>query len=154
MIVTALQNLPQQVAMFPAMKKALEFLAQADAAALEVGRVEIDGQAVYALVQAYDTLPAAAEVKAEGHQQYIDIQYIVSGEEGMGWLHTREVKAPGAYNPDKDVWNVVLPAAEMSLVRVAAGQAAIFYPEDTHAPKLSVNGPTAVKKIVVKVHVP
>jgi beta-galactosidase beta subunit len=36
-------------------------------------------------------------------------------------------------------------------VRLSAGQAAILYPSDAHAPQAADGTPTLVKKIVVKV---
>jgi YhcH/YjgK/YiaL family protein len=153
MIVAALEYLAGQAVSPAGLKKALEWLQEHAADALLPERVEIDGKAVYALVQAYETIPAGAEVKLEAHKRYIDIQYIVSGEEMMGWADVRALRQPTAYNPDKDVFHGLLAASEMTPVQVRAGQAAVFYPEDAHAPKLAVSTPTAVRKIVVKVQV-
>jgi YhcH/YjgK/YiaL family protein len=41
----------------------------------------------------------------------------------------------------------------MTPVRVAAGEAAVFFPEDAHAPKLALSTPEPVLKVVVKVRV-
>jgi YhcH/YjgK/YiaL family protein len=43
------------------------------------------------------------------------------------------------------------PLAQATLIRVDAGQAALFFPSDAHAPKLAVAAPGPVRKIVVKV---
>jgi biofilm protein TabA len=153
MIATTLEFIPRQMAMSADLQKALDFLKQANLAELQPGRIEIDGQNVYALVQAYETLPITASVKFEAHRQYIDIQYIASGEEVMGWADLKALQDVTAYNPEKDVLHGMLPAGEMTPVRVAAGQAAIFWPEDAHAPKLAVSSPAPVKKVVVKVRV-
>jgi biofilm protein TabA len=153
MIVTTLEFIPRQIAMSASMQKALDFLNSADLAGLQPGRIEIDGQAVYALVQAYETLPISASVKFEAHRRYIDIQYIASGEEVMGWADLQALQDVTAYNAEKDVLHGTLPAGEMIPVRVMTGQAAIFWPEDAHAPKLAVGSPAPVKKVVVKVRV-
>jgi YhcH/YjgK/YiaL family protein len=153
MLVTALENISRQAAVTPRLRKALDFLQNTQPAGLPIGRVEIDGADVYALVQAYETEPAGAEVEMEAHRKYIDVQYIASGEEMMAWAHLAALRNPTPYNPEKDVLHGMLPAGETTPVRVTAGQAAIFYPEDAHAPKLSVSSPCAVKKIVVKVRV-
>ncbi len=153
MILSDLDHLPRQAGTSPLMKKALEFLKKCQAEELEPGRVEIDGKNVYALVQAYETLPVTPEVKFEAHRQYIDIQFIQSGEEVMGWTALDRLKLLTAYDPEKDVCYGKLPADEFTPLRVSAGQAAIFYPEDAHAPKLALSIPAPVKKIVVKVAV-
>ena len=64
--------------------KGLRFLRETDLAALPAVRYEIDGDAVFALVQEYEThLPE--ECRWEAHYTYTDIQYIVEGSEKMGW---------------------------------------------------------------------
>jgi len=153
MIITSLENLSHQLAMTPAMQKALDYLKNVHPADLQPGQIELDGKNVYVMIQAYETLPVAPEVRLEAHRNYIDIQYVASGKELMGWAHIAALRNPTAYNPEKDVCHGTLPANEMSLVQVSAGQAAIFYPEDAHAPKLAVSKPEAVVKIVVKVRV-
>jgi len=153
MIVTALENLPHQIAISPNMHKALEYLKNVPAAGLAPGQVEIDGKNVYVMIQAYETRPAADEERLEAHRNYIDIQYVAAGEEAMGWAHIAALQNPTAYNPEKDVWYGTLPAAGMTRVQVMAGQAAVFFPEDAHAPKLAVAASANVLKIVVKVRV-
>jgi biofilm protein TabA len=152
MIVAALDFLSRQAA-GENLKKGLDWIKEHAGDPSLPDRIEIDGKAVYALVQAYQTAPAGAEVKAEAHKNYIDIQYIVSGEEMMGWADLQALRQPTPYDPAKDVFHGMLPAAEMTPVQVRAGQAAIFFPEDAHAPKLAVAAPCAVRKIVVKVQV-
>jgi YhcH/YjgK/YiaL family protein len=153
MIVTALENLSHQMAMTPNMHKALEYLKSVKVAGLQPGQVEIDGKNVYVMIQAYETRPADAEVRLEAHRNYIDIQYVATGEEAMGWAHIAALQNPMAYNAEKDVWYGTLPAAGMTQVQVMPGQAAVFFPEDAHAPKLAVAAPVNVLKIVVKVRV-
>jgi biofilm protein TabA len=153
MIVTKLENLSHQVALSPNMSKALEYLKNVQTAGLQPGQIEIDGKNVYVMIQAYETRPAAAEERLEAHRNYIDIQYVAAGEEAMGWAHIDALQNPTAYNPEKDVWYGTLPASGMTLVQVAQGQAAVFFPEDAHAPKLAAAAPVSVLKIVVKVRV-
>ena len=153
MIVTTLENLFHQVALSPNMRKALEYLKTVQTAGLQPGQIEIDGKNVYVMIQAYETRPADAAVRLEAHRNYIDIQYVASGEEAMGWAHIASLQNPTAYNPEKDVWYGTLPTSNMTQVQVMPGQAAVFFPEDAHAPKLAVAAPVNVLKIVVKVRV-
>lgn len=153
MILSDLAHLSRQVAMTPVMVKALDFLNKFQSLDLAPGRVEIDGKNVYALVQAYDTLSVTPEIKFEAHRQYIDIQFIQTGVEMMGWTALDNLNNMTAYDPEKDACFGKLPAQEMIPLRVSAGQAAIFFPEDAHAPKLAISSPAPVRKIVVKVAV-
>ena len=151
MIVAALSHLPGQTTQSARMQQALAWL-QANQANPDLpARVEIDGKAIYAMVQEYETATAGALMKCEAHRAYLDIQYIATGEEMMGWAALDTLQNSTAYNPDKDVLFGEVAAAALTPVQVRAGQAAIFFPEDAHAPKLAVGAPCAVRKIVVKV---
>jgi biofilm protein TabA len=151
MIVAALSHLPGQTTQSARMQQALAWL-QANCSNPDLpARIEIDGKAIYAMVQEYETAAAGGLVKCEAHRAYLDIQYIATGEEMMGWAALDTLQNPTAYNPDKDVLFGEVAAAALTPVQVRAGQAAIFFPEDAHAPKLAVGAPCAVRKIVVKV---
>lgn len=68
----------------PKFKKAFEFLRTADLAALPLGNTPIDGDEVFANVQAYTTLPDA-DAPFESHEKFFDLQFVVSGEERFGY---------------------------------------------------------------------
>ena len=55
MIVTDIAHLADQVMLTPALQKALAFLQALPAGPLSDGRIEIDGDNVFALVQSYET---------------------------------------------------------------------------------------------------
>lgn len=84
MIVTDLLHIEQQVSMNPSIKKAIDFLRHLPKDLTE-GKIEIDGEKVFALLQKYETIVEAVP-KFEFHRKYIDVQYIVSGEEVIGWV--------------------------------------------------------------------
>jgi biofilm protein TabA len=151
MIVTDLEHVAQQIALTPALQKGLDFLGQVHGQTLPNGRVEIDGERVYALVQSYET--RHGEPKFEAHRKYLDIQYVASGEEIVAWAFIDRMVVDVAYDEAKDVCFGHVPPADVTPVRVSAGQMAILYPSDAHAPKVAAGAPTAVKKIVVKVAV-
>jgi len=56
------------------MTKALDFLKSEDATALVDGKVEIDGDRVYAMVLSYDSRVEDDGPTFEAHRKYIDIQ--------------------------------------------------------------------------------
>ena len=73
MIVADLVHLAEQSAPSPALRKAVDFLRWAgDQPSLPEGRIEIDGENAYALVQSYETLREGDWV-FEGHQRYLDL---------------------------------------------------------------------------------
>lgn len=151
MIVAALEELYGQIPNLPRLKQALDYISTARSQALADGRYEIDGDRMYALVQSYETLPPDDFAKYEAHRHYIDVQYIREGVELMGWVSLEHIVTNTEYDLKKDVVLGTCPMSLASPVKVAAGQAAIFFPQDAHAPKLAAAMPCPVKKIVVKV---
>ena len=136
----------------PKFKKAFEFLRTADLAALPLGNTPIDGDEVFANVQAYTTLPDA-DAPFESHEKYFDLQFVVSGEEHFGYAPRDLCKPAMAYDADRDLVFYEEPA-ESGCIILKAGDFAIVPPEDAHAPRRqTAAGPCAVKKIVVKVKV-
>ena len=150
MIVTDINHIEYQVSMTASFKKAIEFLRRPDIHNMADGRVDIDGQHVFALVQRYETVKTDAP-KFEYHRKYIDIQYIVSGREVIGWIPVERMTITEAYDTEKDICFGIAPKKEITIVHLHAGQLAVFYPEDGHAPKLAAGLPSTVFKIVVKV---
>lgn len=127
--------------------KALQYLAQTDFTNLEPGKYEIDGENIYALVQTYNTKPFSSG-KWEAHKKYIDVQYIVSGKEKMGFTETTKVIIMEEYNEEKDC---TIYKGEGNFLIAEEGHFAIFFPSDIHMPGMAINIPKEVKKVVVKV---
>jgi len=153
MIVADLAHIDQQVELPIELRKAIEFLRLHDIRNLPDGTVSIDGQRVYAIVQRYETIPANTP-KFEYHRTYIDVQYIVSGEEIIGWAPIERMTVTEAYDPGKDICFGAMPAGKWTPVFLQAGQLAVLYPGDGHAPRLAAGAPSPVMKIVVKVEAP
>ncbi len=119
------------------------------AADFPLGRHDIAGDDCFALVQTYTTKPIA-DAKFEAHRKYIDIQFIQSGQETLLWAPLAGLAETKAYDPEKDYALFAAPA-HATPIRLHAGDFAIFYPEDAHAPTLQLDGPTEVRKVVIKV---
>ncbi|HEX8356160.1 MAG TPA: YhcH/YjgK/YiaL family protein, partial [Segetibacter sp.] len=69
------------------------------------------------------------------------------GKEQMGWSARERVSSPvGEYNAEKDV--TFYNDKPETYFTLQAGQFAIFYPEDVHAPQI---GEGLIKKLVVKI---
>ncbi len=151
MIFSSLENLAQDRAVLtPALLKGMEFLKNNDLAALAVGKYEIDGTDIFALVQENQTVPKA-EKRAEAHHKYIDIQFMVSGTEVMGFaLHNDANQVVEDKLAEKDNIFFKDPTGEMDLV-VGAGQYAVFFPKEVHRPGCSYGVNATIKKVVVKV---
>lgn len=150
MILDTLPQWRRYAPLNPRFAKAFAFLEQVTAAVAD-GRHEIDDDEVFALVQRYDTRPVAGQ--PEAHRRYVDIQFIVAGREVIQWAplaSLSEVTKP--YDDTKDA-GFFASGDAMVPVRVAAGQFAILFPDDAHAPCCAWAGPERVIKVVVKVAV-
>ncbi len=134
----------------PLLKKAIAFLRRPDLPDLPDGKVPIDGERVFAIVQRYETI-AAEKPKFEYHQKYIDVQFLVSGREVIGWTPADRISVTEPYDEEKDIAFGMVPDNAWSRVMLEAGQASILFPEDGHAPKLAAGAASPVMKIVVKV---
>jgi biofilm protein TabA len=150
MIVADLQNSERQVPMTPSLRKAFDFLRAHDFLQLSDGRVEIDGDRVFALVQRYETVQTDAP-KFECHRKYIDVQFIAMGEEVISWALAERMSVTEAYDVDRDICFGTVAAGTWTPVRLEAGQLMVLWPEDAHAPKSAVGAPSSVMKVVVKV---
>ncbi len=129
--------------------KAFEFLRRPDLETLANGRYELDGDKVFALVQSYNTTPRE-QGKFEAHRKYIDVQFVVSGDECMGYANLADLKVTKEYDEKDDY---LLAAGQADFVRVRPGMFTIFHPQDAHIPCSAVDKPSPVKKVVVKVAV-
>ncbi|MDX9882703.1 MAG: YhcH/YjgK/YiaL family protein [Prolixibacteraceae bacterium] len=129
--------------------KALQYIAETDFTGLAKGKYIIDGELIYAVVNEYETKPEA-DCKIEAHRNYIDVQFIVSGEEAIGYAPLNGQEPSIAYNDEKDCVFYKVPTSKVIL---GAGMFAIFYPHDLHQPGISSGTISNVKKVVVKVRV-
>lgn len=152
MIVAKLERAVEQTVLTPAMERAFRFLNDSRSKTLAEGRIEIDGDRVYALVQSYETKKGGAPT-FEAHRRYIDIQYLTDGEEVIGWAPLEKMTVTVPYDAAKDAVLGTAAAGDVTPVLLRAGELAVLYPSDAHAPKQSAGGPAKVAKIVVKVRV-
>jgi YhcH/YjgK/YiaL family protein len=146
MIFDTLENALRYARLGDNLPAALKYLLETDLASLPLGRTDLDGNRLYILVQEYDTKPLD-QSKWEAHRQYIDVQYVASGRERMGFANLGTMQL-GEYKPEKDFQALSGPA---NYVDVFAGAFVIFFPEDAHMPGLCVDQPEPVRKVVLKV---
>ena len=145
MIIDTLANAERYYAIHPRFQKAFEFLRTQPLATLPFGKVVIDGDAITANIQEASGQKAEA-AKLEYHRKYIDIQYVVSGNETMGWMPVEGLGKPQPFNEAQDY--ALAADAPQSWLNVRPGSFAVFFPEDAHAPNV---GEGKWRKVVVKV---
>jgi YhcH/YjgK/YiaL family protein len=151
MIFDRIENLKYYYGLSPRLKKALEYLEKTDLAGLGEGKIEIDGDDVYASVTTKRTQPYSA-AKFEAHKKYIDIQYAIEGKEDILCWFTQMTNSIIEEHPDKDVYFYKSMGRPIT---IGGGRLAVLFPTDIHAPGLThmdkPENENDCKKIVLKV---
>ncbi|MFC2116785.1 YhcH/YjgK/YiaL family protein [Bacteroidota bacterium] len=130
--------------------KAFEYLKTADLDSLQVGKIELKGDSLFAVVTEYLTRDDE-ESSYEAHQKYADIQYLISGEEKMGVAGLDKSTITVPYDESNDI--VFLNAPDDNLRMANDKLFFVFFPDDAHRPCMKIDEKSPVKKIVLKVRV-
>jgi len=149
MILDKIENIQQYNGLSHLLNEGLKFVAETDFSKIEPGKIVLNDNLLFATVSEYATKPAA-DCKLEAHKKYIDIQFIVSGEEKIGFTTLAGQTPSVPYNPEKDI---VFYSEEVTFLTLTSGTFAIFFPSDLHQPCVAATSPSNVKKVVVKVAV-
>ena len=131
-------------------QKAFQYLKTTNLANAGLGKTELDGENLFASVAEYYP-KQREEVRYESHEKYIDIQYVIKGEEIMGITARDQVIGDEAYNEEKDIAFYKSESGEYR--QATPANFLIFFPDDMHRPSISTGDSVFVKKVVVKVKV-
>ncbi len=150
MIVDKLTNASLYAPLGERIAVALKYLQENDCTKLPLGKIPLQGDQIFALVQDNTTKPRAEGVW-EAHRRYIDVQFVAAGAEEMGWASINNLTVKKPYDEAADY---ALFEGNGSFIHVPAGSFTIFFPEDGHIPGSAISDvPSAVRKVVVKVAV-
>jgi YhcH/YjgK/YiaL family protein len=127
--------------------KSFEYIKATELKTLSAGKYPIDGENIFALVSEYKT-KSEQEGKLEAHKKYIDVQYVIEGEELMGYAPLGNQKIIEPYKEENDI---VFFNGDKTFIKISEGMFAIFFPEDVHMPGISTGKISDVKKLVIKV---
>jgi biofilm protein TabA len=148
MILDTLANADRYAALHSLFPRAIGFLRSTDLRSLAPGRYPIEGEHLFAIVEA--VAGRSREVaKLECHRRYIDIQLVLEGVDEMGWKPVRDCHEPVVdYSEKNDIqFFHDVPA---SWIATPPGAFCIFFPQDAHAPLVSAGN---IRKVVLKVAV-
>ena len=147
MIYATIKDLEQYKKMHQGFEKAFDFLVNNDLNSLQIGKHIIDGDNVFALVQEYET-KESKDAKFEAHRKYIDLQYVVYGNEKIGHAIIDNRKDLMPFDQENDF---ALLDCDGSFITVKSKEFCIFYPNDAHMPGISNVEKTKIRKIVIKI---
>ncbi len=131
-------------------QKAFQYLKTADLKNAGLGKTELDGEKLFASVAEYYP-KQREEVRYESHEKYIDIQYVIKGEEIMGITTRDKVSADEAYNEEKDI--AFYKSENGDYRHATPANFLIFFPDDMHRPSISTGDSVWVKKVVIKLKI-
>lgn len=116
-----------------------------------LGKHVIDGDRLFANVQRYES-KSPADAKFENHHKYIDVQYMIYGQEKIRVTAPDGLTLTDAYNEGGDC-ELFAMTENYTELDMRAGDFAILFPGEPHAPGIRYDGETAetVGKVVVKV---
>jgi biofilm protein TabA len=115
------------------------------------GRMDIDGDRLYASVASYET-GSREERRFEAHRKYIDVQVLLEGEECIDVSLEKDLSTLEAYDEKKDVM-FLKPPQHVASLPMRPGWFGVFYPHDIHRPGCHLREKRRVQKIVMKVAV-
>ena len=129
--------------------KAFAFLRDTNLLTVKTGRHNIDGDNVYALVteapsKDYD------KTAFESHKNYIDLQYVITGEENMGRTMVESLNVDKPYNERADI---AYYTGDGKIYTVSQNSFLLFFPGEAHRPNITPGGNKVVKKVVIKIRV-
>lgn len=146
MIYDKLENLETYSPVSERLAQGLRLLKTTDFSVLPDGRYEVDGGNLFYMLQSYES--KESNDCPEAHKKYIDIQYLLSGEEWIGVGELSEMTEEVSAHPERDIWFYHGPLSD---VKIGNGYFAVFFPQDAHAPGIAVDKPAPIRKVVVKV---
>ena len=148
MILDSLSQADRYLGLHPLFPRAFEFLRRADLKALAPGKHDVQGEQLFAIVEACAGR-TRAEAKLESHRRYIDIQLVLEGIDEMGWKPVAACVDPATdYDAARDIRFFNDPPA--SWIATSPGSFCLFFPDDAHAPLVSTG---MIRKVVVKIAV-
>jgi len=115
-----------------------------------LGLTEINGDLMYVSIMEFDAKSPEGHL-AEKHESYIDLQYLITGEETIGYFSLRDgIVTAKDYDREQD-YALYAPVSDENLLHLKPGMFAIFFPNDIHRPGMGQAG--KIKKAVVKIHI-
>lgn len=148
MIADKIKNLERYAGLGMPVEAILKFINKAQTQDLAEGKYELLGENLFAMIQVYETREKQAG-KYESHSAYIDIQYMLCGQERMYVTNRERLRLIEDQTPETDVLLFEQTEEDMEIL-VREGCFALFYPHDAHLPCCTDGNPKQVKKIVFK----
>lgn len=154
MIYGSIDEIRTEAAFSPSIRKAFKVLRETDFASMEKGTYPLDDDRLILQIHEIETSPKETR-RAEVHVKYVDLQYIISGQELIGCYPDK-----GVDKVEEDLLSVrdilfyeYRDNPDEVMLPMKSGNFALFFPEDVHRPSCDFNGSHPVRKVVLKIKV-
>ncbi len=143
-----LRSLPS-AGLHPVLQQALTLAVAANPQEKTPGRYALQGDNIFMNVMQFAT-QSPEQKKAELHQQYIDIQVLLSGEERILFGLSDSARQCEEMHVEDD-YQLCSQIADEQAIVLKPGRFVIFMPREPHKPGCVVQAPMDIKKVVIKV---
>ncbi|MHA0855603.1 YhcH/YjgK/YiaL family protein [Paenibacillus sp. CMAA1364] len=134
----------------PVLQQAIDFLVQTDFSTLEEGRYPISGDKMFALLMGITT-KSKVEQNAEKHERFLDIHFLIQGEETIGWQwQDGNIEPSQTYNSEDD-FVLFTELKNETMIKLTPGMFMVLFPGDIHRPGVTETIPSNVRKVVIKI---
>lgn len=118
---------------------------------ISLGRYELKN-GNYVNVETYNT-KSVSDSKFEAHNDYIDIQLLVSGIERIYYKYIDGLSVAVPYDKTRDIVFYSNSVDGADYVTLNGENFMLIFPHEAHAPQVCVNNILEVKKVVAKVKI-
>ncbi len=129
--------------------KVLTFIRDTDFSAWDKEQYELEKDTIKILVKEYQT--NEENITPETHEKFIDIQYLITGRELISVGRRDKMREIVTADPEHDIW---FYHGDTFPLILQDDLFMIFWPEDAHAPGISINGQKEFcRKVIGKIRI-
>lgn len=133
-------------------QKGLDFLRNTDFTKHKVGKIPLEGEQLFAeLIET--TTKKIAQSNPEIHKKYIDIHYLISGQEYIGTMPDLGGNIISENLMPKHDIAFYKSVKHETFIEMFPGSYVVFFPQDVHRPCACIEEETFIRKVVVKIAV-
>lgn len=150
MIIDTFENAARYYMIHPALEVVLDYMENFDITEFKEGRVELNGADVFVNLMEQKT-KLEEEAVWESHERYIDIHYLLEGEEKIKYAEEYKMDVEVPYDEEKDC--TLFAGSDGMDVNHPKGSFVIFFPGEIHKAMITDGIPSRVRKLVGKIRI-
>jgi len=132
-------------------KTVLETIRATNFSMVEDGKYFLENESLFYILSTYKTKKPEENYISESHREYIDFQYLIYGEELIGYANYDCLKRYQAdYDGKKDI-ELYNKVTDESFLFLKKDMFAVFFPYEIHRPGISYFEERSVRKAIFKI---